>query len=80
MSVTGLLLSSLLLIVAAAASLIYGWINVSEAPVIASIVCSAASAIFMAMGLHRSRPPRAKRRPPPAKKARARRSGRSASE
>jgi membrane protein implicated in regulation of membrane protease activity len=77
MSVTGLLLSSLLLIVAGAASLVYGWINVSEGSVLASIVCSAASAIFMAMALYRSRPPRRKR-PAPKKpdRARAGRSGR----
>lgn len=79
MSVTGLLLSSLLLILAAAASLVYGWVNASEAPVIASIVCSAASAIFLAMALYRSRPPRAPKRgarPAPKAKARAGRSGR----
>lgn len=76
MSLTGLLLTSLLLIVGAAASLVYGWVNVSEAPVLASIVCSAASAVFMAMALYRSRPPRVRKRPPPKKKARAGRSGR----
>ncbi|MDQ4024194.1 MAG: hypothetical protein M3217_01715 [Actinomycetota bacterium] len=78
MSVTGLLFSSLLLIVAAAASLVYGWVSATEAPVIASIACSAASAVLMAMGLYRSRPPRVRRRPV-AKNARAGRSGRSAS-
>jgi hypothetical protein len=78
MSVTGLLASSLLLIVAAGASLVYGWVNASEAPVIGSIVCSAAAAVAMAMALYRSRPPRHARRPAP-KPARARRSGRSAS-
>ncbi len=73
MSVTTLLASALLLIVAAAASLVYGWINVSEAPVLASIACSAASAVLIAMALYRSRPPRRTR---PAKRARAGRSGR----
>ena len=75
MSVTGMLLWALLLIVGAAASLVYGWISASESPVIASIVCSAASAVFMAMGLYRSRPPRRPKRPA-QKKARAGRSGR----
>ncbi|HEX2057787.1 MAG TPA: hypothetical protein VHI71_05385 [Actinomycetota bacterium] len=59
MSITGLLLSSLLLIVAAAATLVYGWVNASQALVISSIAFSAASAIFLAMGLYRSRPRRA---------------------
>lgn len=58
MSITGLLLSSLLLIVAAAATLVYGWVNASEPLVISSIAFSAAAAIFMAMGLYRSRPRR----------------------
>ncbi len=59
MSITGLLVSSLLLIVAAAATLVYGWVYASEALVVASIAFSAASAIFMAMGLYRARPRRA---------------------
>ncbi|HEV2756433.1 MAG TPA: hypothetical protein VG318_11735 [Actinomycetota bacterium] len=76
MSITALLAYALLLIVAAAASLVYGWISATEPPVIASIVCSAASAVFMAMGLYRSRPPRRPRRPAAPKRARAGRSGR----
>jgi uncharacterized protein (DUF2062 family) len=78
MSITGLLLSSLLLIVGAAASLVYGWADASEPLVIASIVLSAASAIAMAMGLYRSRPRRsaASRGRQPKKRPRARRSGR----
>lgn len=59
MSITGLLVSSLLLIVVSAAMLVYGWVNASEALVISSICFSAASAVFMAMGLYRSRPRRA---------------------
>lgn len=76
MSITGLLLSSLFLIAAAAAALVYGWVNASEALVIASIAFSAASAIFMAMGLYRSRPPRTRRARPASEDARAGRSGR----
>ena len=74
MSITGLLLSSLVLILAAAVTLVFGWADASETLVISSIALSAASAIFMAMGLYRSRP----RRPAPARKktARAGRSGR----
>ena len=75
MSITALLLSSLFLIAAAAVTLVYGWVNASEALVIASIVFSAASATFLAMGLYRSRPPRQKGRRPPPKRARAGRSG-----
>jgi hypothetical protein len=56
-------------------ALVLGWINASEPPVIVSIVCSAASAIFMAMGLYRSRPPRRAKKAP-KKPARAGRSGR----
>lgn len=59
MSITGLLLSSLLLIIAASAALVFGWANASEPLVISSVAFSAASAIFMAMGLSRSRPRRA---------------------
>ena len=59
MSITGLLLSSLLLIAAAAASLVYGWADASEPLVLASIGFSAAAAVFLAMGLYRSRPRRA---------------------
>jgi membrane protein implicated in regulation of membrane protease activity len=77
MSITGLLLSSLLLIVGAAAALVYGWINASEALVISSIALSAAAAVFLAMGLYRSRPRRGPARAPQKKKrARAGRSGR----
>jgi membrane protein implicated in regulation of membrane protease activity len=78
MSITGLLLSSLLLIVAAAGALVYGWVNASEPLVVSSIAFSVASAIFMAMGLYRSRPRRtAGKRPQPKKKrARAGRSDR----
>lgn len=77
MSITGLLLSSLLLIVAAAGALVYGWVNASEAFVVSSIAFSVASAVFLAMGLYRSRPRRtAGRRPPQKKRARAGRSGR----
>lgn len=76
MSITGLLLSSLLLIVAAAGALVYGWVNASEAVVISSIAFSVASAVFMAMGLYRSRPRRAAARRPQKKPARAGRSDR----
>jgi hypothetical protein len=77
MSLTGLLVSSLLLILVSAATLVYGWINASEALVISSICFSAASAVFMAMSLYRSRPRRAAAAPRKApKKARAGRSGR----
>jgi hypothetical protein len=69
MSLTGLLLSSLLLIVAAAVALIYGWVNASEPLVFASIAFSAASSVFMAMGLYRSRPRGKARRAPRKKKA-----------
>ena len=72
MSITALLVSSLLLIVAAAVTLVFGWADASEALVISSIAFSVASTVFMAMGLYRSRP----RRTAPAKRARARRSGR----
>lgn len=58
MSITGLLVSSLLLIVGASVTLVYGWANASEPLVIAAISFSAASAVFMAMALYRSRPPR----------------------
>jgi F0F1-type ATP synthase assembly protein I len=58
MSITGLLVSSLLLITAAAVALVYGWVNASESIVISSIAFSAASAVFMAMALYRSRPRR----------------------
>lgn len=75
MSITGLLVSSLLLIIAASVALVYGWANASEPLVMSSIAFSAAAAVFMAMGLYRSRPPRRARRQP-KKKARARRSGR----
>lgn len=79
MSITGLLVSSLLLIMVSAAMLVYGWVNASEALVISSICFSAASAIFMAMGLYRSRPRRAgaaPRKKTAKKAARAGRSGR----
>ena len=78
MSITGLLVSSLLLIMGAGAALVYGWVDASEPLVIASIVLSAASAIAMAMGLYRSRPTRtgSPRRKAPKKRARAGRSGR----
>lgn len=80
MSITGLLVSSLVLILVSAATLVYGWVNASEALVISSICFSAASAVFMAMGLYRSRPRRAAAGPArekPAKRAaRAGRSGR----
>lgn len=80
MSITGLLVSSLLLIAGAAVTLVYGWVNASEALVISSICISAASAVFMAMALYRSRPRRgtapAPRRQPAKMKARAGRSGR----
>ncbi len=77
MSITGLLVSSLLLTTAAATSLVFGWVNASEPLVLSSIAFSAAAAVFMAMGLYRSRPPRRVRRPPPKKtNARAGRSGR----
>ncbi len=82
MSITGLLLSALLLIAAAAATLVYGWANASEALVISSIASSAASAIFMAMALYRSKPRARGRQPRSGRKrkpARAGRSGRSAS-
>jgi membrane protein implicated in regulation of membrane protease activity len=75
MSITGLLLSSLLLIAAAAVALVYGWVNASETLVVASIAFSAASAVFMAMGLYRSRPPRTTAGRPEQKAARAGRSG-----
>ena len=75
MSITGLLVSSLLLIIAASITLVYGWVNASEPLVMSSIAFSAAAAVFMAMGLYRSRPPRRVRRPP-KKRARAGRSGR----
>lgn len=83
MSITGLLVSSLLLIVAAAVTLVYGWVMASQPLVISSIAFSAASAIFLAMGLYRSKP-RGRGRTPPKKgrkrkPARAGRSGRSAS-
>jgi hypothetical protein len=68
MSITGLLVSSLLLIVVSAATLVYGWINASEALVVSSICLSAASAVFMAMGLYRSRPSRAPAAPRKAPK------------
>lgn len=58
MSITGLLLSALLLILAAAGALVYGWVNASEPLVISSVAFSVASAIFLAMGLYRSRPRR----------------------
>lgn len=64
MSITGLLVSSLLLIVAAAVTLVYGWVQASEPLVMSSIAFSAAAAVFMAMGLYRSRPPRRAKRPP----------------
>ena len=80
MSITGMLVSSLLLIVGAAVTLVYGWVNASEGLVISSICISAASAVSMAMALYRSR---SRRAPAPAprkqsakKKARAGRSGR----
>lgn len=73
MSITALLLSSLLLIVAAAVTLVFGWAEASEALVISSIAFSVASTIFMAMGLYRSRPRRA---PARKKSPRARRSDR----
>lgn len=81
MSITGLLVSSLLLIMGAAATLVYGWVNASEALVISSIALSVASAMAMAMGLYRSRPRRAvaaaaRTKTRPKKKARAGRSGR----
>jgi membrane protein implicated in regulation of membrane protease activity len=76
MSITGLLLSSLLLIVGAAATLVYGWINASEALVISSIALSAAAAVFLAMGLYRSRPRRAPAKAPQKRRARVGRSGR----
>ena len=76
MSITGLLLSALLLIVAAAVTLVYGWADASQPLVISSIALSAASAIFMAMGLYRSRPRRRAARPPGKKGSRAGRSGR----
>lgn len=79
MSITGLLVSSLLLIMVSAAMLVYGWVNASEALVISSICFSAASAVFMAMGLYRSRPRRAAaaaRKKTTKKPARAGRSGR----
>ena len=72
MSITGFLLSSLVLIVAAAGALVYGWVNASEALVVSSIAFSVASAIFMAMGLYKSRPRRAAGRRPPQKEKRAR--------
>lgn len=78
MSITGLLVSSLVLILAAGATLVYGWVNASQPLVIASVVLSAAASIAMAMGLYRSRPAKvaAGRRPAPKKKrARAGRSG-----
>ena len=73
MSITGLLLSSLVLILAAAVTLVFGWADASETLVISSIALSAASAIFMAMGLYRSRP----RRPTPARRKKPARAGRS---
>jgi membrane protein implicated in regulation of membrane protease activity len=77
MSITGLLVSSLVLIIVSAVALVYGWVNASEAIVISSICFSAASAVFLAMGLYRSRPRRAAAtRKAPEKAARARRSGR----
>ena len=78
MSITGMLVTSLFLIVGAAATLVYGWANASEALVLSSICFSAAAGVFMAMGLYRSRPRRgpAPRRQPAKKKARAGRSGR----
>ncbi|MDQ3982804.1 MAG: hypothetical protein M3271_09030 [Actinomycetota bacterium] len=76
MSLTGMLLTSLLLIAAAAVTLVFGWVNASEALVVASIAFSAASAVFMAMGLYRSRPRGRARRAPKGKKARAARSDR----
>ncbi len=75
MSITGLLGSALLLIMVAAAALVYGWVNASEALVVSSICFSAAAAVFMAMGLYRSRPRRAAAATA-KKKARAGRSGR----
>ena len=78
MSITGLLVSSLLLIIVSAVTLVYGWINASETLIVSSICFSAASAVFMAMGLYRSRPRRAAAaRPRRGRKgARAGRSGR----
>lgn len=77
MSITGLLLSSLLLIVAAAVTLVWGWVDASQPLVFSSIALSVASAIFMAMGLYRSRPRRAAARPKrKGTPARAGRSGR----
>lgn len=77
MSLTGLLLSALVLILSAAVTLVYGWVNASQPLVLSSIAFSAASAVFLAMGLYRSRPPRRGRAPAKKKqKARAGRSGR----
>ncbi len=76
MSLTALLLTSLLLIAAAAVTLVFGWVNASEALVVASIAFSAASAVFMAMGLYRSRPRGGARRGAKGKRARAGRSDR----
>lgn len=68
MSLTGLLLSSLLLIIAASVTLVYGWVNASSPLVMSSIAFSVASGIFMAMGLYRSRPPRRGRQQPKKKR------------
>ena len=78
MSITGMLVSSLLLIAGAAATLVYGWANASEPLVISSICLSVVAGVLMAMGLYRSRPKRgpAPRRQPAKQKARAGRSGR----
>ncbi|MDQ3957692.1 MAG: hypothetical protein M3273_05150 [Actinomycetota bacterium] len=70
MSITALLAGSLALIAAASVTLVYGWANASEPLVVASIAFSAASAVFQAMALYRSKP-----RGAPRRRARAARSG-----
>lgn len=64
---TALIGGSILLIVASAAVLIFGWIGANENLIWGSIAASVAAAVCLALAYAKSRTPVGKRNPPPKK-------------
>ncbi|MFP5297467.1 MAG: hypothetical protein ACLGHL_00575 [Actinomycetota bacterium] len=62
---TALIAGSLVLIVASAVVLVFGWIGANESLIWASIAASVAAAVCLALAYAKSRTPVTKRNPPP---------------
>lgn len=64
---TGLIAGSMALIVVSAVTLVFGWIGATQALIYASILCSVAAAVMLALAFYKSRtagppPPRSPKR------------------